>query len=97
MLDAGMPEKAVEFFTPLVEQHGHSLALRALIVEAFGMLKKQDEAKAQVAFMAKVYEPLSAPGASRSAEQAAELGWFNLAYQVRPKVALEWAKLMAED
>ena len=59
MLDAGRAAEAVAFFEPLIKDYGYNLGLRALMVEALRMLKRDDEASLQVAFMARVYEPLT--------------------------------------
>lgn len=92
MLDAGLTAEACEQFEPLVKRYGWSLALRALMVEACRALKKDDAAKEHTDAMEEIYKPLSAPGARRSGEQAAELAWFYLAFKSQPKVALQWAQ-----
>ncbi|GAH83560.1 unnamed protein product, partial [marine sediment metagenome] len=95
MLDAGRAAEAVAFFEPLIRDYGYNLGLRALMVEALRMLKRDDEASLQVAFMARVYEPLAEAAAKRTAQQVAELGWFALTYSSQPQAALEWAKAAA--
>ena len=92
MLDSGQAAKAVELFESVAKEHGHSLALRSLMVEACRSLGQDDQAKAHIDFMARVYEPLSAPAVKRTGSQMAELGWFDLHFRAQPKVALEWAK-----
>lgn len=92
-LDAGLPAKAAELFEPLIKDYGYSLALRTLMVEAYRALKNDKQADAQVALMARVYQPQTAAGAKLTAEQAAELGWFNLTCRSQAQAALVWAKL----
>ena len=96
-LDAGQAAKAVGQFAPLVKRHGGSLALHALMVEACRATGKDDQTKAHVEAMAKIYEPRAAPGARRSGPMAAELGWFNLHFRVVPKLAVQWAEEAARS
>jgi len=95
MLDAGQARQAVDFFRPLLAEYGHSLALRALMAEACTLLGDDEQTRSHVEFMDRVYARLTEGRAKPTSDQAAELAWFNLRYNSRPKVALEWAKAAA--
>ncbi|MHC4718131.1 MAG: tetratricopeptide repeat protein, partial [Planctomycetota bacterium] len=92
LLDAGKAADAVEVFEPLMGKFGQALALRGLMVEAYRALKDKAKADTHVKAMAQLYKPLMAPDMIRSAGQAAEIGWYYVAYDRRPPEALKWAR-----
>ena len=73
LLDAGKPAAVLELWEGLKEKYGQSLALRALAFEACKSLGKDDEAKAHVAAMATIFEPLRQAAASAPASAPASL------------------------
>ncbi len=97
LLDAGQAAKAVEMFAPLMKGRERSLALQALMVEAWRALGKEEQAAKHVAEMAKVYKAMAAPDARRTGQMTADLAWFHLRFRRDLDLALHWAQSAARS
>ena len=97
LLDAGRAEDALKLFGSLIAGPRPSLALQALMVEAYRKAGRNEQAAKQVEAMAKVYEPLAAPGAKRTGLMAADLAWFHLRFRGDTNAAIRWAEEAARS
>ena len=92
LLDVGRARQVVDRFSGLIPIDERSVALHALMAEAYRSLSLTDKAASHVAAMGKIYESWTVPGKARPAERTAELGWYFLHFRRMPKEALRWAE-----
>ena len=91
LLDAGGVDQAIAAGEEHLKTYPRSLGLRALVIEAYRLRNKQEQADAHVEAMEALYKPTTT-AARRTGAEAAEIAWFYLDYRRRAKDALSWAQ-----